>query len=107
MVNTMEQQKSCQDCYQKHDCQKVYGQLGRSDGSSIVLRVIIAFLLPIVIFIIFLAISEKIFSGFGISERFQPILSFSLSLLVTFIYLLFAKFLDKRLGRKIKFNRSI
>lgn len=95
----MEQHKSCQDCYQKHDCQKVYEQLGHSDGSSIALRVVIAFLLPIVIFIIFLAISDKIFSGIDINERFRTVLSFLLSLLVTFIYLLFAKFLDKRLEK--------
>ena len=31
----MESQRFCQDCIQKHDCQRIYEQLGDSPGESV------------------------------------------------------------------------
>jgi len=54
----MTQSKSCEGCSQAHDCKSVYGQLGCSEGPPVTRAVLIAFLLPILVFVVMLA-------GFG------------------------------------------
>ena len=63
VTKTMTQYKHCQGCSQKHDCQDIYQKLANLKGPSVALKVIIAFLLPILVFIIILAIFEEILYG--------------------------------------------
>jgi len=51
--------KFCQDCIQKHDCKRIYEQLGDSQGPSVALKAILAFLLPLMVFIVSLAVFER------------------------------------------------
>jgi uncharacterized membrane protein len=81
----MVSQSFCRDCIQKHDCRSVYEQLGNASGDSVVLKVILAFLLPMVVFIISLAVSERVFAGVTNVEKLQTIFSFLSALLATFI----------------------
>jgi len=94
----MESQRFCQDCIQKHDCKRVYEQLGDSPGESVTLKVIIAFLLPLIVFIVTLAVSERvIFRAINI-EGVRIALSFLLALITTSVYVLITRVFDKQHG---------
>lgn len=51
----MSQQKLCKDCYQKDNCQEIYQHLGNVKGPSVAPQAVIAFLLPLMVFIVTLA----------------------------------------------------
>lgn len=59
----MFEQKFCEACPERHECQKVYKQLGEAEGPSVVSKVVLAFLLPLVVFIVSLAAFEWILAG--------------------------------------------
>jgi hypothetical protein len=94
----MASQRFCQDCIQKHDCQRIYGQLGDSPGESVALKVIFAFLLPLIVFIVSLAVSERVLARVIKTEEVQMVISFVLAILVTFICMFVTRALIKRLG---------
>lgn len=94
----MAEQKFCQDCKQKHDCQKVYQQLGEIAGPSVVIKVVVAFLLPLVVFIVALAIFDKILSGFEMTADLQTVFSVAASLLITFICILIVRVINRRIS---------
>jgi len=91
----MASQRFCQDCIQKHDCKRIYEQLGGSPGPSVALKVILAFLLPLMVFIVSLAVFERVLAGAIDTERMQTILSFVLALLVTFVCVLITRVINK------------
>ena len=91
----MAEQEFCQDCGQKHDCQKVYQQLGDIKGPSVVIKVVVAFMLPLVVFIVSLAIFNKILSGFEMTADLQTVFSLAASLLVTFIWILIVRVVNR------------
>jgi len=98
VAKTMAEQKFCQDCKQKHDCQKVYQQLGDIQGPSVVIKVVVAFLLPLVVFIVVLAIFDKILSGFEMTADLQTVFSVAASLLITFICILIVRVVNRRIS---------
>ncbi len=97
VAETMAQQEFCQDCNQKHHCRKIYEQLGDTKGQSVVVMVIIAFLLPLVIFIVSLAVFGQIFGNAISSRQVQTILSAVSALLVTFVYMFMVIAINRRL----------
>lgn len=94
---TMAEQKFCQGCNKKDDCQKVYQQLGNVKGPSFVSQVIIAFLLPVVVFIVSLAVFEKIFTGAVNGKELRTVLSFLMALLMTFVCILIVQVINRQL----------
>lgn len=96
----MAQEEFCQDCSERHNCQKVYQQLGDNTGPSVVVKVILAFLLPPVVFIASLATFEEIFAAAINTRRMQTVLSFLLALLVTFICISVTGVINKRLNHR-------
>lgn len=96
VAETMAQQELCQQCRQRQDCGKVYEQLGRIEGPSIVKKVIMAFLLPLLTFIVSLAVFERVFSGLWGGGQVRSALSFASALLLTFVCIL----LTRCIGRK-------
>jgi uncharacterized membrane protein len=97
VVKIMAQQKFCQQCNQKHDCQKIYQQLGDHKGPSVVIKVIVAFLLPLLVFIASLAAFDEMFAG---SINIQPLrtaLCFLLALLATFVCISITGMINRRL----------
>ena len=99
LAKTMAEQKICEDCKQKHDCQEIYQQLGDVQGPSVAVKVIVAFLLPLVVFIVTLAIFDKILSGFEMTADLQTVFSVAASLLITFICILIVRVVNRRFGR--------
>jgi hypothetical protein len=95
----MAQPRFCQDCTQKHDCKKVYEQLGAMKGPSVVVKVVLAFLLPLVIFIASLAAFGEIFAGATDSQPAQTALSLLPALLVTSGCVLIMGAINRRLNK--------
>jgi hypothetical protein len=87
----------CKDCIQKHDCRSVYERLGNASGASVVLKVILAFLLPLIIFIVSLAVSERVLAGAINIEKLKIVLSLLPALLVTFICIFIIRVINKKL----------
>lgn len=56
----MLEQDSCRDCGSRDTCRLVYQQLGNLDGPDITIKIVMAFLLPVVFFITCLVILEKL-----------------------------------------------
>ncbi len=112
----MIQQEFCQDCHQKHDCQEVYRQLGHATCPSVVRKVIAAFLLPLIVFIISLAVFDEIIAAAGGNilrssqdgnpagtQELQTAISFLMALLTTFVCVLVITVINRRLGKTEKF----
>jgi hypothetical protein len=91
----MESQRFCQECIQKHDCKRIYEQLGDSSGESVTLKVILAFLLPLIVFIVSLAVSDRCLTGAVKADGLKIILSLLLALLMTSVYVLITRVLNK------------
>jgi hypothetical protein len=84
----MDEQKFCQGCDQEHNCEKLYKKLGDVQGPSIVFEAIIAFVLPIVVFVASLIVFDKILAGAVGSKHMQIAISCLLALLVTSVLML-------------------
>jgi uncharacterized membrane protein len=95
----MFQQKFCQECNQNHNCKEIYQQLGNTKNPSVVFRVVIAFLVPLVVFIAALAIFKAILAGIINSKEAQAALSFLLALSMTFAVVLVIKAINKKLSK--------
>jgi uncharacterized membrane protein (DUF485 family) len=92
----MDEQKICQNCYQKHDCKEAYRQMGENEGPSVVVKVVFAFLLPIVIFIASLAVFEGILAGAINSEHIRTVLCLLIALIVTIIFVFIIKIINRQ-----------
>lgn len=79
----MVEQTNCQECTQKSRCQEVYEKMGNLQGGSIVSKVITAFLLPIVVFIVSLAGFDKILAKVTNIKELQTAAGLLLALLIT------------------------
>ena len=99
VVKIMAEQKICEDCKQKHDCRSVYRQLGDMKGPSVVVEVIVAFLLPLVVFIVSLAVFKEILAKAISTQHVQTALSLLLALLITFICILIVRVINRRFGQ--------
>ncbi|MGE5294432.1 MAG: SoxR reducing system RseC family protein [Solirubrobacterales bacterium] len=76
------QPESCEGCSRAHDCKKVYEQLGCAESPSIAWTVVLAFLLPLVVFIAALAGFGRLLEGV-VGEESQMPLAAALALVVT------------------------
>jgi uncharacterized membrane protein len=94
----MASQRFCQDCIQKHDCKRIYEQLGNTSGPSVALKVILAFLLPLIVFIVSLAVFERVLADTINNGRVQTALSLLLALLATFVCMLITRVINKKLS---------
>ena len=99
MAKTMAEQEFCDNCNQKHNCGSIYHQLGNTNGPSVAVKVVIAFLLPLVVFIFSLAIFEEILAKTINNQLVQTALSMVSALLVTFSCILIVRVIIKRLGQ--------
>lgn len=95
----MNEEEFCVNCNQKHNCGSIYHQLGNIKGPSVAVKVVIAFLLPLVVFIFSLAAFQEIFTNTVSSQHMQTVLSMVAALLVTFSCISIVKMIKKRLGQ--------
>lgn len=72
--------------------------MGDSSCEPVTLKVILAFLLPLIVFIVSLAVFEQVLAGAINIEGLHIALSFVLALIVTFIDVYITKVFNKQLG---------
>lgn len=84
----MLKQNRCQSCEQRHNCREIYQQLGKIESPSVIPKVLVAFLLPLVVFIAALAVFEGILANSTDTRELQTAVNFLLALLVTFAFTL-------------------
>ena len=93
----MAEEKNCQGCNQSHRCQEVYEHLSQTKGPGVSFKVVIAFLLPILVFIGCLAVFEVILAEVTNSKGVQTAVGFLLALIVSGVCLLIVKAINRGL----------
>ncbi|MGB2808601.1 MAG: hypothetical protein WBC22_12730 [Sedimentisphaerales bacterium] len=93
----MAEEKFCQGCHQKHRCQEVYEHLSQIEGPGLAFKFVIAFLLPILVFIGCLAAFEGLLAELTTSKVVQTGVGFLLALTVSGICILIIKVINKGL----------
>ena len=78
----MTQPNQCDGCSQADGCKEAYRQLGCAEGPSVTLTVLVAFLLPLVLFIVSLGAFGGWLEG-RVAESYRTLLALILALLVT------------------------
>jgi len=95
----MVQQKFCQECSQRRECQEVNKHLGKAEGPSVVSKVVLAFLLPLVVFIVLLAGFERILAGVISAKELRAAVSFLLAVLGTLGLILIIRVIGRLVRR--------
>ena len=93
----MAEEKFCQGCKQSHRCQDVYEQISQMGGPSVAFKVILAFLVPIVVFVGSLAVFEEILAGAIESKDLQMVTGFVLALVVSIGFVFIRRSINKGL----------
>jgi positive regulator of sigma E activity len=78
----------------------VYEQLGNVKGPSVAWKAVVAFILPLAIFITGMAAFQKILAQPLPDEKGRTILSFLLAMAATIGFVSIVKFVNKRLAKK-------
>lgn len=94
----MAQQRFCRQCGRRDDCQDVYQKLG-GKGPSLAFKAVVAFAVPLLFFIICLAVSERILAETISAERLRTAAALVLSLSVTFLLILVIRAISGRFGK--------
>jgi len=94
----MVQEKFYEGCDQSNKCQEIYRKLGGVKGPSIALKVIVAFLLPLIVFIVSLAVFERVFAKSISTEGLRTAISLLAAFVVTFVFILIIKVIGKRMS---------
>jgi len=91
----MDKQDLCEKCSHRNGCKDVYRKLGKVEAAPVAVKVVVAFLLPIVILICTLAFFQYILAGAVQSEGLRTAISLFLALLTTAGYILVIKLFSK------------
>jgi hypothetical protein len=89
----MDQQ--CKNCGQKENCRQVFEKLGSSKAPSVLPKVIQAFLLPPVLFIVALAAAEKLLAERLANPLGRNLLALAAGTIVVCLYLAVLKLMEK------------
>jgi len=102
VAKIMVQQKLCQECDRRQGCQEVYKRLGEAEGPSVASKVVLAFLLPLVVFVGLLAGFEKVLARVINAKELRTGVSFLLALLGTLALIL----IIRAIGRLVRRGNS-
>jgi hypothetical protein len=91
----MEQQKLCHGCSHAHDCQRVYEQLGRTGGPSVAGRALLAFVLPVLVFVTSLTLFRWLLEG-RLGQQRQLLISLVSALIATTCFMWVVSRITKR-----------
>ena len=78
----------CQNCTQSESCQEIYRRLGSVKSPSVTVRVVFAFLVPMLVFVTALAVFPVILPKLTNIDELLPALSFLLAVLVSLVAIL-------------------
>ena len=92
--------KSCDKCGYRHGygrcCIDIYQQLGQSQGSSVTVKVFLAFFLPLLIFTACMILVEHLLSGIMAEGILKSFIAFIIALLATIIYVQLIRILTRK-----------
>ena len=95
----MTDKEDCSNCAGAHDCKVIYEQMGKAQGPSVVKKVIVAFLLPIIVFVVCLVVADKKLVAVTRNEHLRILLGVLFAGLVSFVYVLIAGRMTSRWDR--------
>jgi hypothetical protein len=95
----MDNTKNCSGCVDSDRCQAAYENAGKVKGPPVAGKVFLVFLLPIIIFIITLGLSEKYINGISKNQDFKTAIGVLLALSASLIYIFVVRSF-KSLGKK-------
>lgn len=96
----MDENEFCSNCPQENDCKTTYELLGKAKGPPVAIRAIVAFLVPIAVFIATLAAFQKLGEKIIENKDGRVALSAFLAICITFACIMILKYTDKRLLHK-------
>ena len=88
----------CSNCTGAHDCKTIYEQMGKAQGPSVVKKVIVVFLLPIIVFVVCLVVADKKLVAVTGNEHVRILLGVLFAGLVSFVYVLIAGRMSRHWG---------
>lgn len=95
--------KPCENCGYRHSrghcCIDIYQQLGRAKGPSVVSKVLLAFVLPLLVFIISLILASYILSIFVIEDYTKTLSSFLAALAMTVVFVQVIRIFNREHGK--------
>ncbi len=94
----MTDKEDCSNCDKAHDCKSIYEQMGKAEGPSVVKKVIVVFLLPVIVFVVCLVVADKKLVAVTGNEHVRILLGVLFSGLVSFVYVLIAGRMSSRWG---------
>lgn len=95
----MAQSDVCSGCSNAHTCKEVYGRLGAVGGPSVASKVVIAFLLPMVAFVVALGVFGGLLEGV-VAGAYRTPLALVLALSTTAALVLIVRILVRSHRRK-------
>ena len=75
---------NCSQCGHKEGCRLMYEKLGRAGGQNVAVKAIVAFLVPICVFICVLAAGQRLLQG-QFEDKILMLVSFLLAVCVTLL----------------------
>jgi len=96
----MAEEKSCAQCEHSGRCQEVYRCLSNSKVPSVATKVVVAFLVPIAVFIVSLGVFEALLGGVISSEKTTTATACGLAVGVTMSVVVLLKMLNRRIGKR-------
>lgn len=95
----MAQSDVCDGCSNAHTCKEVYSRLGAVEGPSVIPKAVIAFLLPMVVFMVALGVFDGFLEGIATGPHQTP-LALVLALFTTAALMLVVRVLVRFRRRK-------
>jgi hypothetical protein len=96
----MGDEQFCERCSRRRDCREIYGKLGNVEGPSLTLTVLLAFLMPVLVFIVSLWVLEKGLRGITERAALRTAASLSGAVIVTLAWILMVRVIGRRLGKR-------
>lgn len=105
VVKNMVQEINCAQCENNRNCSEVYQKMGQCDSSPVLLRVLLAFLLPLLTFIVVLVFNQKFWieganSRHGL-QGIKPVYLSAASTLISFLIAAVSAVIISVLARRI------
>lgn len=95
----MAQNDICQDCNQRHRCREIYEKLGKIRGPSIAYKIVFAFLLPLIVFVVSLVCFEWLLATVFAVEQFKTVLVLFSALVAVAVDIVITKLINKRFNK--------
>lgn len=96
----MTQHEPCDKCGQKLSCREAFRRLGKIQGKSIVRSILAAFVLPLVVFIAALAITQRLLEKYIDSAGLRTAVALLVAIAVAAVCVMTVRMIGKWLGRK-------